>query len=68
MGKFGEELIKAMEQALAHARGEPVPGSVVYRVTVLDDPPDEPDPTTPAAELEALPEADTAADDDPGRA
>ena len=36
MSKFGEDLIEAMGQALAHARGEEVPGMVVHRVVVLD--------------------------------
>ena len=36
MSEFGEELIEAMGQALAHARGEKVPGTVVHRVVVLD--------------------------------
>jgi putative transcriptional regulator len=36
MSEFGEDLIEAMGQALAHARGEPVSGTVVHRVVVLD--------------------------------
>jgi DNA-binding transcriptional regulator YiaG len=36
MSEFGEELIEAVEQALAHARGERLPGTVVHRVVVLD--------------------------------
>jgi putative transcriptional regulator len=35
MSRFGEELIEAMGQALAHARGEDVPGMVTHRVVVL---------------------------------
>lgn len=34
-GDFGEDLIEAMGQALAHARGEDVPGLVIHRVVVL---------------------------------
>ena len=36
MSKLGEDMIEAMGQALAHARGEKVPGTVVHRVVVLD--------------------------------
>jgi putative transcriptional regulator len=36
MSEFGEELIEALGQALAHARGEKVPGTVVHRVVVLN--------------------------------
>jgi putative transcriptional regulator len=36
MSKFGEDLIEAMEQALAHARGEEAPGTVVHHVAVLN--------------------------------
>ena len=36
MSKFGEDLIEAMGQAVAHACGEEVPGTVVHRVVVLD--------------------------------
>ena len=35
MSDFGEELIEAMGQAAAHARGEQVPGLVVHRVAVM---------------------------------
>jgi putative transcriptional regulator len=35
MSRFGEELIEAMGQALAYARGEDVPGMVVHRVVIL---------------------------------
>ena len=36
MSDFGDELVEAMGQALAHARGEAVPGTIVHRVAVLD--------------------------------
>ena len=36
MSAFGEDLIEAMGQALAHARGEEAPGTVMHRVVVLD--------------------------------
>jgi len=36
MSEFGDELIEAMGQALAHARGEEVPGVRVHRVVVID--------------------------------
>ncbi len=36
MSGFGEELIEAMEQALAHAQGSEVSGMRVHRVVVLD--------------------------------
>jgi hypothetical protein len=36
MSKLGEDLIEAMGQALAHARGEKVPGTAVHRVVVLN--------------------------------
>ena len=35
MSDFGDDLVEAMGQALAHARGEAVPGLVVHRVAVM---------------------------------
>ncbi len=36
MSDFGDELIEAMGEALAHAQGEPVAGMVVHHVVVLN--------------------------------
>ncbi|MFO1073257.1 MAG: transcriptional regulator [Geminicoccaceae bacterium] len=35
MSDLGDDLVEAMGQALAHARGETVPGLVVHRVAVM---------------------------------
>lgn len=34
-GKLGDELIEALGEALAHARGEMVPGMVAHRIAVM---------------------------------
>ena len=34
MSKLGKELIAAMQEAVAHAKGKPVPGTKVHRVKV----------------------------------
>ena len=34
-GKLGDELIEALGEALAHARGEAVPGMVAHRIAVM---------------------------------
>ena len=34
-GKLGDELIEALGEALAHARGEAVPGTVAHRIAVM---------------------------------
>lgn len=34
MTKFGDDLIQGMKEALAHTRGEDVPGTVVHEVDV----------------------------------
>jgi putative transcriptional regulator len=36
MSQFGKDLIESMEQALAYAKGETVPGLVVHQVEVDD--------------------------------
>lgn len=36
MSEFGDDLIEAMGQALAHARGEETPGTRVHRVVVIE--------------------------------